>query len=145
MKQRWIYAGLIPLAVAAMPPAQAADLRASSAGHAQVLSGGVGSGARERLAQQAQGYELKLVFTSSRGAYLADVPVQITDAKGKVVADAVSEGPWMFVDLPPGRYNVKASYDGKAESRQVAVGHGQRTVQFRWSEPGIQMASDGRR
>lgn len=54
MKQRWIYAGLVPLALAAMPAAQAAGPHGSPASHAQVLSGGVGSGAREQLAQQAR-------------------------------------------------------------------------------------------
>ncbi|MGE5465581.1 MAG: carboxypeptidase regulatory-like domain-containing protein [Methanocella sp.] len=137
MKQRWIYGLSMPLALALAGAAMAA-----SSGSAHVLSGGVGQGAREQLAEQAHGYGLKLVFTSEKGAYLADVPVQVTDAKGNVVVDAVSQGPWMFVDLPRGSYTVKASYDGKSESRKVTVGNSQKTVQFRWQEPGIQMAAD---
>ena len=143
MKHAWRYAALIPLALTAAAPAQAAGRDAGSgSAQAHVISGGVGSGAREQLAQQAQGYELKLVFTSNKGAYLADVPVQISDGKGNVVADAVSQGPWMFVDLPRGSYTVKATYDGKSESRKVTVGTSQKTVQFRWSEPDIQLATD---
>lgn len=133
MKLQWMHAAIIPFALIAA---------AGYGGDARVLSGGVGSGAREELAQQARGYELKLVFTSEKGAYLADVPVQVTDGKGNVVVDAVSQGPWMFVDLSPGTYTVKATYDGKTESRRVSVAGGQKTLQFRWSEPDIVVASD---
>lgn len=146
MKQRWRYAAVVPLALAAAMPAQAAGGDTATGGaQAHVLSGGVGMGAREQLAQQAHGYELKLVFTSNKGAYLADVPVQVADAKGNLVVDAVSQGPWMFVDLPHGNYTVKATYDGKTESRNVSVAASQKTVQFRWSDPGIQVATDGAR
>ncbi|HWI15119.1 MAG TPA: carboxypeptidase-like regulatory domain-containing protein [Burkholderiales bacterium] len=134
MKLRWMHAAVIPAALIASTAAYGGDAR--------VVSGGVGSGAREELAQQARGYELKLVFTSEKGAYLADVPVQVTDAKGNVVVDAVSQGPWMFVDLSPGTYTVKATYDGRSETRRVSVATGQKTLQFRWSEPDIVVASD---
>jgi hypothetical protein len=143
MKLAWRYATLFPLALAAAMPAQGATGKAGSSGEqAHVLSGGVGAGEREQLAQQARGYELKLVFTSTKGAYLADVPVQVRDGKGNVVADAVSQGPWMFVDLPPGTYTVKATSDGKSETRKVTLGKNQKVVQFRWNEPGIAVASD---
>lgn len=144
MKQRWRYAA-IPLALMLAMPATAANTRPSGSSEARVLSGGVGSGERERLAEQARGYELKLVFTSNKGAYLADVPVTISDAKGHVVVDDVSQGPWMFVDLPPGAYSVKASYGGKADTRRITVGKSQKTVQFRWNEPDIFVTADNRR
>jgi hypothetical protein len=140
MKHAWRYAALFPLALAAAMPAQGAA--GSSGEQARVLSGGVGAGEREQLAQQARGYDLKLVFTSTKGAYLADVPVQVMDGKGNVVADAVSQGPWMFVDLPHGTYTIKATFDGKSETRKVTLGKNQKVVQFRWSEPGIVVASD---
>jgi hypothetical protein len=143
MKHAWRYAALFPLALAAaMPASGAAGKAGSSSEQARVLSGGVGAGERERLAQEARDYDLKLVFTSTKGAYLADVPVQVMDGKGHVVADAVSQGPWMFVDLPHGNYTIKATFDGKSETRKVTVGKSQKVVQFRWSEPGIAVASD---
>lgn len=144
MSTRWLVAALVPLALAAGVPAHAASA-AAAGGQGQVLSGGVGSAERDRLAEQARGYELKLVFTTQKGAYLADVPVQISDAKGSVVVDAVSQGPWMFVDLPGGSYTVKATYEGKTESRKVSVGKSQKTVQFRWREPEALVASEAPR
>jgi hypothetical protein len=138
-----ISAAFIPLALAAAMPAHGAAGKAGSGmEQMHVLSGGVGADERQQLAQQAKGYELKLVFTSNKGAYLADVPVQVSDGKGNVVVDAVAQGPWMFVDLKPGVYTVKATFDGKTETRKVTLGNNQKVLQFRWSEPDIVVASD---
>ena len=44
------------------------------------------------------------------GAYLANVKVRIVAVDGgKQVLDQVMDGPWLFADLPLGRYEVEAS------------------------------------
>ena len=39
---------------------------------------------------------------------------------------ATANGPWFYIDLPPGRYTVKAAYEDKTKqikNLQVAEGH----------------------
>ena len=100
------------------------------------LSGGVGIGARGLLAQRGPADDaLKLAFASTpSGGHLADVPVTIADRLGNTVIRAVSDGPWIAVDLPDGHEAVTAQHDGRTETRQVAVtaGAAQRTVHLRF-------------
>lgn len=86
------------------------------------MSGGIGDS--EIAAMQAQRANYALwVRTAAKGsgAYLADVHVRITDAKKATVLDHVMDGPWLLVDLPPGRYEVQASYHGQVSSQVTTV------------------------
>jgi hypothetical protein len=99
---------------------------------APVLSGGVGEGERAKLAQDARGYNLKLVFTMSTGNYVSEVPFQVVRG-GKTIVEATADGPWAFVKLPAGGYTVKATLEGKTLTRQVDVPKsGQKRVSFTW-------------
>jgi hypothetical protein len=67
------------------------------------------------------------------GNYLANIPVTITDCQGNKVVEAVSEGPWMHVDLPSGVYTVKADHESRTETREVSVrASAQRTLYVRF-------------
>lgn len=69
-------------------------------------------------------YPLVLEFagkTDVGNDYLADIPVQVSDAHGNVLLDANSRGPFMLISLPNGRYTVTATYKGKQEHRAVNV------------------------
>jgi len=102
-----------------------------SSGSDRVISGGVGMTARDHMSQRAEDYELKLVFAATpSGDYLAEIPVTIKDRNGNTVVNAVSEGPWMFVDLPTGMYTVQAQYDGRTETRRVAVTSGSQRIVY---------------
>ena len=93
--------------------------------------------------QQGRGYPLKLVFTLNSGEYLSDAQVQITGAGGKTVVEEMSQGPWMFVNLPPGNYTVNATVNDRRVSQKVAVGRGaQKVVQFRWSDTATERSPD---
>jgi len=129
----WIMAGML----AASAPAWAAQGSASAArtggDRVAVISGGVGEDSRQDLAAKAKDYNLKLVFALTSREYLADVQVDIADSKGASVASQLSEGPWMFVKLPPGTYTVKATVNDKSETKKITVGkQGQKTVNFLW-------------
>lgn len=115
--------------------AGAADRGIRAAGEVQVLSGGVGAGAREELAQQARGYNLKLVFTLSSGNFIADVPFHVV-RNGQIIVDTVAQGPWAFVKLAPGNYTIKAAYEGRSLTKQASVpASGQKRVAFTWPAP----------
>lgn len=98
----------------------------------EYLAGGVGTDEQELISQRAKDYNLKVVFTLNEGNYLADVGVTVKDAKGRAMIEDVAPGPFFLAKLPPGQYTVTASYEGKALTRKVQVGKGQRTEYLRW-------------
>lgn len=94
------------------------------AGAITYLSGGIGSDQSSAIKSVMNKYPLVLEFVGSTDAgndYLADIPVQISDSHGKDLLSTNSDGPFMLVSLPRGRYNVTATYNGKARRRQVNV------------------------
>ncbi len=97
-----------------------------------------GVGLQEREAEYPP-FPLKCVFVVGDHPYLARVGVTIQDQKGAVVLDVPADrvnGPWLFVDLPKGRYTVTATRaDGTRVQRTVTVGEkATRIVYFRWSK-----------
>src|SRR5437899_11021266 len=75
-----------------------------------------GIGLEERSAHYPA-FPLKLVFVAGPKAYLSQVSITITDKEGKVrlqIQPKQVTGPWLFVDLPPGNYDIAAEGPGKA-------------------------------
>ncbi len=104
---------------------------AKSQGNA--VSGGVSVNARDNLRSQVPPHNVKMVFALNTGNYLSDVDVKVTDRSGKVVIQDVSNGPWLYAQLPPGSYTATATYNGSAKTHRFSVGKsGVRTAQFRW-------------
>ena len=86
------------------------------------LSGGIGESEVQQIKNTAKDYNLMLTFTTQkRGAYLADVTVDIENAKGKNILSAVSQGPIFLADLPNGKYRVKATAEGKVVSKNIYI------------------------
>jgi len=81
------------------------------------LFGGVGSDEREAIEERAKGYNLKLIFAEKRGAFVSGVTVTIANAKGVEIAALKTEGPWFYIQLPPGDYSIKARLKG--EMKQI--------------------------
>ena len=95
------------------------------------LSGGVGLREREILNEMGKGYPLKMVFSNKKGEYLSDVVVKILDQNDRPLLTAVSNGPWLFVDLPAGIYHLDASIGGdRKRISQVRVEKGGQKVIF---------------
>jgi hypothetical protein len=83
----------------------------------QYLFGGISSDEREAMEERAKGYNLKLVFAEKRGAFVSGVTVTIANAKGAEIAALKTEGPWFYIQLPPGDYSIKARLRG--EMKQI--------------------------
>ncbi|MEC4890222.1 MAG: hypothetical protein RI101_09215 [Nitrospira sp.] len=106
------------------------------AGAVRYFSAGVGL---EERAAHYPPFPLKLVFTAGGKPFLAGVSVTIQPVKGGAAVTIPEEqvaGPWLFVDLAPGQYDVTAAYGG---SQQVLMGltveaRKQKTVYVRWKE-----------
>lgn len=106
------------------------------AGGVRYFSAGVGL---EERAAEYPPFSLKLVFTAGGKPFLSGVDVTIKPAKGgaaiRVPREQV-EGPWLFVDLPPGTYDVTASHaDREQVLKGIKVEGGkQRVFQLRWAD-----------
>ena len=109
---------------------------------ARFMSGGVGVGEREKMVEMAPGYDLKLSFANHVGHYLSDVKVTISDEHGKQVLNTTTAGPWLYVELPQGKYDVKARYaDRTEEIKNLEVTHGQlMTRLLHWSSSAQQIS-----
>ena len=107
-----------------------------NAGTIKYFSAGVGL--EERSAKYPS-FPPKLIFVAGPRAYLSQVSVTITDTEGKMRLEVPREqvtGPWLFVDLPPGTYEIIAEGPGKAQIKErVTITAKQRkTVYMRWKE-----------
>mgnify|MGYP001278533099 CR=1 FL=1 len=86
------------------------------------LSGGISLDERTALQTQGSGYSLWVVTAAMKsGAYLSSVHVTIRDAKQTAVFDGQLDGPWLFVDLPFGRYEVQAAFNGVVKKRITTI------------------------
>jgi len=101
-------------------------------GDVPAVAGGVGLNARDALRSDAPRHNVKMVFTLDTGNYLADVNVKVTDSSGKTVIDGVSDGPWLYAQLPPGSYTATATYEGNTVTKRFSTGKGGTTTYFRW-------------
>lgn len=87
--------------------------------------GGVGQPESEAMKARAGQHDLMLTFAETSGAYLADVEVEIRDARGAVVLSATCDGPIMLVDLPrAGNWRITARSDGQTRQRSIATTRG---------------------
>lgn len=105
---------------AAPPPM--AGLKPVVQGDVTYLCGGIGADETAQMKQEAKGYDLMLTFAARNGAYLADVNVDIADARGNSVLQATCDAPIMLVDLPrSGNYRVSADAAGYTLRQTVKV------------------------
>lgn len=121
--KRTILAATLAAALAgpAFAQAPAAPATASTSAEYPVLSGGVGLDERQAMDAQASNFNLKLAFAAPGGEYFDNVGVMIARTNGAKVYEGTSEGPWFFIKLPPGRYTVAATMNGKTIHRNVRV------------------------
>jgi hypothetical protein len=82
-----------------------------------------GIGIDEARAFQAAGprYSLRLTFAMPSGGYLSDVDVTITSNTGHHVLHARTDGPFLFIVLPAGRYRILANNGAAQVTRLVTV------------------------
>ena len=101
------------------------SLEPHQAGGFSYVCGGVGLGEQQAIKAQAGRYDLMLTFAVSNGAYLADVDVEIRNAKGGAVLTARCDGPIMLIDLPgAGTWRVTAQANGQARQKTISAGGG---------------------
>ncbi|OGB26118.1 MAG: hypothetical protein A3I66_13645 [Burkholderiales bacterium RIFCSPLOWO2_02_FULL_57_36] len=98
--------------------------------------GGVGSNEAAAMKQAASDYDLMVTFAASNGAYIADVNVDLADARGNSILKTTCGGPIMLVDFPEGgKYRVRAETGGRTLTRTAQVRDGGRAKTLAMSWP----------
>lgn len=118
-------------ALAAATPALAV-VEGRTAQDRPFVSGGVTEGEIADLRTKQPFFSVSLLTAARSGAYLAGVQVRIFDAAGKRVLDTELDGPYLLVDLLPGKYRLEATHEGEMQKRPltVQVGKSQRAVLY---------------
>lgn len=117
----------------ALPPLQ-------TQGAVAWVSGGIGESQAKAFEHVSARYPLTLEFIvkpdrkGARAEFTAAVPVKVTGKHGKELLSTTSQGPFMLLELPHGRYTVIAERHGKKIERHVVVGEGHHRVVFEWIE-----------
>jgi hypothetical protein len=89
------------------------------------VCGGVGRDEVAYMKQQAGKYDMMLTFAARNGDYLADVDVEVKDARGNPVLQTRCDAPMMLIDLPQGgTYRVHAETGGYSLNRTAHVNAG---------------------
>ena len=101
------------------------------------LSGGIGLDESKAI-QQTPGYNLHMTCSvGMQNEYAANVDVTIEKASGQTVLTLNQAGPLVYVQLPPGKYIVRATLNGQERRDVTDVGSGTaRNLVFHWSWSG---------
>ena len=138
MQKKTLAASLILLLGFAPFAAGADALQVHTQGNVSYVMGGVGEEHAQAMQAVRRDYPLSLLFVRKdkpKNAYLADIPVTIKDARGKAVLETTSDGPFLYVKLPPGRYVVSATHEDKIRTARVYVSRkGHKHLVFEWAE-----------
>lgn len=110
-------------------------------GSLRLVTGGIGVDEARAMRQVQPEYPLALTFVQQFGQknrYLSAVQVEIHRPSGEPVLCATSDGPFMYVDLPPGEYHVVATTDGgrMLERKATLAAGDHREMTFVWPASG---------
>jgi glutamate synthase domain-containing protein 2 len=90
----------------------------------EYVTGGIGHDQAIALRDAGSNWPLALGFFGLHEDYLADVHVDIVDAGGQPVLRAEATGPYMLVNLKPGKYHVRARYEDRVQQRDITIAQG---------------------
>jgi hypothetical protein len=95
----------------------------AAAANGAPVCGGIGSDERRELAARAADANLSLeMFIETGGEYIADVKVAIVPADSRArPVTLTTDGPVCFLQVPPGRYRIEATFSGIRRSAEAIV------------------------
>ncbi len=105
--------------------------RVTHAGAVSYLNGGAGSDEAAYMKVRAREFPLQIVFSGRGGEYGVADRLTVVTRSGAQVAVVRDAGPYLLMQLPPGRYTIEAEFDGTVERRSVTIGSGTRRMDWR--------------
>ena len=119
-------------AYAQLPPVQ-------NQGGVGYVTGGFGQDESTAFKRAMPQFSVAMTFSShsdGTAAYAADVQVVIRDENDANVLNVASKGPFLLVNLPPGKYQVFATYGNQTQQRDINVAvNGSTRLTFAWKRP----------
>jgi hypothetical protein len=91
------------------------------------VSGGVGEGEASAILAEAKDWPLMLELSQlegGRGVWIFGARIAIFKDRQQVF-DAVADGPYILVNLEPGQYLIRATYQDVEQKRAVTIHSGQ--------------------
>ncbi len=86
------------------------------------ISGGIGSEEVDYFHNHAKAYPLHILYSQGKiGFSLTEVALRIADTHGKVVLEVEQSGPRLYAKIPPGKYKITATFNGKKQSTFVEL------------------------
>lgn len=109
------------------------------------VSGGVSADERGEMVMALPDRNLKLLTAAEKsGAFLAAAQVVVRDAGGRTILDVSLDGPLLLARLQPGRYELVATYGGRAQTRSFTVPvTGRREIFLYWAAPEVETLPKG--
>lgn len=120
----------LPLAVlAALAGSAQAAVRAplpaeQYQGSVRYVSGGIGRDEAQAFEREMSRHPVAIELLERAGSaeeYTADARVTIVDADGRAVLDTNAPGPFLLVDLAPGRYSITATLKQRTLTKHALV------------------------
>ena len=117
-----LYSLALPIHTLSAEPIPMHDMHA---GEVSYLTGGIGSSEAESMRAAAKDYTLEIVFVQKLKQleeFISDVKVKIKDSQKNTVLDVITEGPFLLVNLPNGKYIITAEFNNDTKQQKVNVG-----------------------
>ena len=116
------------LAVAAALAATTASGATQPSAPPSYVTGGVGLDQSQSMLRERDRYPLAVEIYARQGnhdVYTAGADVTLFDARGRPVLHTNADGPFLFADVAPGRYDVQVDRAGETKRKAVVVHDGQ--------------------
>ncbi|SDD82552.1 hypothetical protein SAMN05216345_11764 [Cupriavidus sp. YR651] len=108
------------------------------------VTGGIGSDEAAAMRQVARQFNVRIHFVdSSDSSALSDVTVTLFNARREIVLLVLSEGPYLYMNLPRGNYRAVVRYGGILVSRSITVKGDSAGVDLLLRLPTVPVGSDG--
>lgn len=95
------------------------------------ISGGIGTEEVDRMRELAPSFNVRIRFQQeSTGASLSDVKVVVLNEKSERLLRFETEGPLLYMKMPPGRYLVAMAYQDTVKKQFITVRRAARSMTF---------------
>ncbi|HET7524930.1 MAG TPA: hypothetical protein VFK10_03215 [Burkholderiaceae bacterium] len=98
-------------------------------GGVEVINGGADSDQANAIKRMAPQYKLRVELSGRGGQYEVADDLKLVQ-RDEVIADIPDAGPWVLLNVPPGRYTLQGQFGEQRMQRDVTVAAGGTTVHW---------------